>query len=140
MVTGEEMAVEVMAGICVGRLIAPTYSVRQRFYSASVPLFSPNSSSSIRLMSSWVPFISSFSRILESNPSSYLSIVSAFPPDSNGEKEEEEDFVVVNFYRFVRIDDPMGEVSKQLSFLQVTANLHFFLNLDISTPHSQTFF
>lgn len=33
---------------------------------------------------------------------------------------EDDEFVVVNFYRFVYIKDPEDEVSKHLSFLQVS--------------------
>lgn len=36
------------------------------------------------------------------------------------EVENEEEFIVVNFYRFVFIEDPEEEVSKHLSFLEVT--------------------
>lgn len=42
------------------------------------------------------------------------------------EEKEEEDvgFLVVNFYKFVLIEDPLVEVSKHLSFLQVIAVFH----------------
>ena len=33
--------------------------------------------------------------------------------------DEGEDFIVVNFYRFVSIQDPAAEIAKHLSFLQV---------------------
>lgn len=40
------------------------------------------------------------------------------------ERALEVDFVVVNFYKFVFIEDPGGEVTKHLAFLQVTLDFH----------------
>lgn len=39
-----------------------------------------------------------------------------------GEMVPEDDFVVVNFYRFVSVKDPLAEVAKHLSFLKVRAS------------------
>lgn len=42
------------------------------------------------------------------------------PPECNWEEDyEDHEFIVVNFYHFVSIEDPDEEVSKHLSFLQV---------------------
>lgn len=35
----------------------------------------------------------------------------------------EDDFVVVNFYRFVSIKDPLAEVAKHISFLKVRTSI-----------------
>ena len=40
--------------------------------------------------------------------------------------EKEDDFVVVNFYCFVFIKDPLEEVSKHLSFMEVCVKLYLF--------------
>ena len=50
-------------------------------------------------------------------------------------RESEDDFVVVNFYRFVFIKDPKAEVAKHLSFMEVPLFslliFFFFFNFSI---------
>lgn len=46
-----------------------------------------------------------------------------------GEESEENDFLVVNFYKFVAIEAPEEEVSKQLGFLQVR---HFLFQFKLA--------
>lgn len=37
-------------------------------------------------------------------------------------EEDDDSIVVINFYRFVSIEDPQAEVAKQLTFLEVLCN------------------
>lgn len=41
-------------------------------------------------------------------------------------REDDFDFLVVNFYHFVFIQDPQAEVAKHRSFLEFQVRLHFF--------------
>lgn len=49
----------------------------------------------------------------------------------NGSEVSVNDFVVVNFYRFVFIKDPNKEVTKHLAFLQVNITVLFILLVSI---------
>lgn len=45
---------------------------------------------------------------------------------------EDDEFIVVNFYRFVFIKDPEEEVSKHLHFMKVSLSLSLYLSIFIS--------
>jgi hypothetical protein len=53
--------------------------------------------------------------------------VSVHCGSAEAEELSEDDFVVVNFYRFVFIENPEAEVSRHLSFLQVCSQVPHFL-------------
>lgn len=52
-------------------------------------------------------------------------------PERDESFVEEDEFVVVNFYHFVLIDDPEEEVSKHQSFMQVFACRYLFYTFHI---------
>lgn len=53
--------------------------------------------------------------------------VSAQCSRAEAEELSDDDFVVVNFYRFVFIKNPEAEVARHLSFLQVSSQIPHFL-------------
>ncbi|XP_042500834.1 rhodanese-like domain-containing protein 8, chloroplastic [Macadamia integrifolia] len=59
-----------------------------------------------------------FTNQLKRDEKQECGCVSAFSSNSNGVEASDDDFIVVNFYYFVFIEDPEEEVAKHLSFLQ----------------------